>query len=74
MTDIALTAAQRSSLLSLQQTQTLSDRTQTRLTTGREVNSVVDDAVNFFRAQALTDRGSLTLHCAGTKLTRALAP
>lgn len=58
MTDIALTAAQRSSLLSLQQTQTLSDRTQTRLTTGREVNSVVDDAVNFFRARALTDRAS----------------
>ena len=58
MTDIALTAAQRSSLLSLQQTQTLSDRTQTRLTTGREVNSVVDDAVNFFRARALSDRAS----------------
>ena len=58
MTDIALTAAQRSSLLSLQQTQTLSDRTQTRLTTGKAVNSVVDDAVNFFRAQALSDRGS----------------
>ncbi|RVU38542.1 hypothetical protein EOI86_04465 [Hwanghaeella grinnelliae] len=58
MADIALTAAQRSSLLSLQQTQTLSDRTQTRLTTGKAVNSVVDDAVNFFRAQALSDRGS----------------
>ncbi|WP_425403985.1 flagellin [Hwanghaeella sp.] len=58
MGDIALTAAQRSSLLSLQQTQTLSDRTQTRLTTGKAVNSVVDDAVNFFRAQALSDRGS----------------
>lgn len=58
MGDIALTAAQRSSLLSLQQTQTLSDRTQTRLTTGKAVNSVVDDAVNFFRAQALSDRGN----------------
>ena len=58
MGDIALTAAQRSSLLSLQQTQSLSDRTQTRLTTGKAVNSVVDDAVNFFRAQALSDRGS----------------
>lgn len=57
MGDIALTAAQRSSLLSLQQTQTLSDRTQTRLTTGKAVNSVVDDAINFFRAQALSDRG-----------------
>ncbi len=56
MSDIALTAAQRSSLLSLQQTQTLSDRTQTRLSTGRRVNEVVDDAVNFFRARALTDR------------------
>jgi flagellin-like hook-associated protein FlgL len=58
MADIALTAAQRSSLLSLQQTQSLSDRTQTRLTTGKAVNSVVDDAVNFFRAQALSDRGT----------------
>lgn len=56
MSDIALTAAQRNSLLSLQKTQTLSERTQTRLSTGRRVNSVVDDAVNFFRAKALTDR------------------
>lgn len=54
--DIALTAAQRSSLLSLQGTQTLSERTQTRLSTGRKINSVTDDAVNFFRAKALTDR------------------
>jgi len=54
--DIALTAAQRSSLLSLKTTQTLSERTQTRLSTGRTVNSVTDDAVNFFRAKALTDR------------------
>jgi flagellin-like hook-associated protein FlgL len=58
MSDISLTAAQRSSLISLQQTQSLSDRTQTRLSTGKEVNSVVDDAVNFFRAKALTDRAS----------------
>lgn len=56
--DIALTAAQRQSLLSLQRTQSLSERTQTRLSTGKEVNSVVDDAVNFFRAKALTDRAS----------------
>ena len=54
--DIALTAAQRSSLLSLQSTQTLSERTQTRLSTGRKINGVTDDAVNFFRAKALTDR------------------
>lgn len=56
LSDIALTAAQRGSLLSLQDTQSLSERTQTRLTTGRRINGVVDDAVNFFRAKALTDR------------------
>ena len=58
MTDIALTAAQRTSLLSLQNTQSLSERTQTRLSTGRSINTVVDDAVNFFRAQALTNRSN----------------
>ncbi|RED52435.1 flagellin [Aestuariispira insulae] len=58
MSDIALTAAQRSSLLSLRTTQSLSDRTQTRLSTGRSVNSVVDDAVNFFKAKSLTDRAA----------------
>ncbi len=56
--DIALTAAQRASLLSLQRTQVLSDRTQTRLSTGRKINEVVDDAVNFFRARTLSDRAS----------------
>lgn len=58
MGDIALTAAQRTSLLSLQQTQGLSERTQTRLSTGRKINSVVDDAVNFFRAQSLSNRAN----------------
>jgi flagellin-like hook-associated protein FlgL len=58
MSDIALTAAQRTSLLSLQNTQSLSERTQTRLSTGRSVNGVVDDAVNYFRAKSLTDRAS----------------
>lgn len=56
--DISLTASQRSSLLSLQETQDLSSRTQNRLSSGRRVNSVVDDAVNFFRARALSDRAS----------------
>ena len=56
--DIALTAAQRQSLLSLQRTDDLSARTQTRLSTGKKVNSVVDDAVNFFRAKSLSDRAS----------------
>ena len=56
--DIALTAAQRTSLLSLTRTAQLSDRTQTRLSTGRAINQVTDDAVNFFRARALTDRAT----------------
>ncbi len=54
--DIALTGAQRSSLLSLQGTQDLSARTQTRLATGRKISSVSDDAVNYFRSKALSDR------------------
>lgn len=58
MSDIALTASQRSSLLSLQGTQSLSERTQARLSSGRAVNSVVDDAVKFFKAKGLSDRAT----------------
>jgi flagellin-like hook-associated protein FlgL len=58
MSDISLTSAQRSSLLSLQRTASLSERTQNRLTTGQEVNNVVDDAVKFFQAKSLSDRAS----------------
>ena len=54
--DIALTQAQRSALLTLQRVENLSGRTQTRLSTGKKINSVTDDAVNFFRAKALADR------------------
>ncbi len=56
--DNALTASQRSSLLSLQGTQSLSERTQSRLSSGRSVNSVVDDAVKFFQSKSLSDRAS----------------
>lgn len=56
--DITLTSAQRSALLTLQNVADLSDRTQTRLTTGRAVNSVVDNAVSFFQAKSLNDRAS----------------
>ena len=56
--DITLTGAQRSALLTLQNVADLSDRTQTRLTTGRSVNSVVDNAVSFFQAKSLNDRAS----------------
>lgn len=56
--DITLTGAQRSALLTLQNVADLSDRTQTRLTTGKKVNSVVDNAVSFFQSKALDDRAS----------------
>ena len=54
--DIALTATQRRSLQTLRTTQKLADRTNERLASGKRVNSVVDDAVNFFRARALEFR------------------
>jgi len=56
--DITLTGAQRSALLTLQNVSDLSDRTQTRLTTGKKVNSVVDNAVSFFQAKSLNDRAT----------------
>ena len=54
--DIALTEAQRSNIATLRDVQELSDRTQNRLSTGRQVNNVVDDAVAFFTSKALYDR------------------
>ena len=55
---ITLTGAQRSALLTLQNVADLSDRTQNRLTTGKKVNNVVDNAVSFFQAKSLNDRAS----------------
>jgi len=59
LSDISLTAAMRSNLLSLQQTADLMGRTQTRLSTGKKVNSAVDNPTSFFAAQALNSRASL---------------
>ena len=56
MSDITLTSSTRSSLLSLQKTARLSERTQNRLASGRTVNSVTDDAVAFFRNRSLSAR------------------
>ncbi|HAE03609.1 MAG TPA: hypothetical protein DCG04_19570, partial [Rhodospirillaceae bacterium] len=52
------TGAQRSALLTLQNVADLSDRTQNRLTTGKKVNSVVDNAVAFFQSKSLNDRAA----------------
>ncbi len=59
--DIVLTSALRSNLLSLQNTQNLIDQTQLRLATGLKVNSALDNPSNFFAAQSLDNRaGDLT--------------
>src|ERR1700712_2710659 len=63
MGDIVLTAGVRSNLLQLQKTAELITDTQTKLATGKRVNSALDNPINFFTAQGLgnraTDLGSL---------------
>ena len=56
--DVVLTSALRSNLLSLQNTQSLIDSTQLRLATGLKVNSALDGPSNFFAAQSLDNRAS----------------
>ena len=56
--NITLSTAVRDSLLSLQRTSDLINRTNSRLSTGLKVNSAIDDAVAFFQAKALSDRAS----------------
>jgi flagellin len=56
--DVVLSAALRSNLLSLQSTQNQVDITQNRLATGRKVNSALDNPQSYFASQALTNRAS----------------
>jgi len=58
MSGIILTAAVRQNLLSLQSTADLLATTQTRLATGKKVNSALDNPTNFFTAQGLDNRAS----------------
>lgn len=58
MSAIVLSAAVRSNLLSLQQTGDLLGVTQTRLATGKKVNSALDNPANFFTAAGLTNRAN----------------
>jgi flagellin-like hook-associated protein FlgL len=58
MSDIVLSAGVRANLLQLQQTSTLITQTQTRLATGKRVNSALDNPINFFTAQGLDNRAS----------------
>jgi len=58
MNTIELTSGMRQNLFSLQRTNKLMETTQNRLATGREVNSALDDPVNFFAAQGHDQRAS----------------
>ena len=58
MSDISLSKAVRSNLLSLQGTAELMSKTQDRLATGNKVNSALDNPSNWFTAQGLNNRAS----------------
>ena len=58
MSEISLTASMRSNLLSLQNTQSLMDQTQERLSTGKKVNSAIDNPSSYYTAQSLNNRAS----------------
>lgn len=53
---ITLSSSMRTNLLNLQKTQALFDVTQEKLSTGKKVNSAVDNPSSFFTAQSLTTR------------------
>lgn len=55
---ISLTSAMRANLLSLQNTVRLMDRTQDRLSSGKKVNSALDNPTNYFAAQGHTSRAN----------------
>jgi flagellin-like hook-associated protein FlgL len=54
--DIVLTAGVRANLLQLQKTSELITSTQTKLATGKRVNSALDNPVNYFTAAGLQNR------------------
>src|SRR5258708_16715631 len=54
--DIVLTAGVRAILLQLQKTSELITSTQTKLATGKRINTALDNPVNFFTAQGLQNR------------------
>src|ERR1043166_5619363 len=63
LSNISLSSSVRQNLLSLQDTANLLSTTQTRLATGKKVNSALDNPTNFFTASGLdaraTDIGNL---------------
>ena len=58
MSNIVLSASVRQNLLSLQSTADLLATTQQRLSTGKKVNTALDNPTNFFTAAGLDSRAS----------------
>src|SRR4249920_2840516 len=58
MSDIVLSASVRQNLLSLQSTAQLLATTQNRLSTGKKVNTALDNPTNYFTAAGLDNRAS----------------
>ena len=56
--NITLTAAMRQNVLSLQNTQTHMNSTETALSTGKSVNTALDNPIAYFAAQSYTDRAN----------------
>ncbi len=58
MGDIAISNGVRSNLTALQSTARMMEETQNRLSTGKRVNSALDNPANFFTASAMNNRAS----------------
>ena len=58
MQSITLTASMRTNLASLKSIQSQMDTTQERLSTGKKVNSAIDNASSYYQSRALTNRAS----------------
>lgn len=58
ISDISLTAGMRNNLLALQKTSAQLSATQDRLSSGKRVNSALDNPTNFFAAQSHMERAS----------------
>ena len=58
MSGISLTSSMRSNLLSLKNTSSLIDMTQNRLSTGKKVNSAIDNPSSYYTARSLNNRAN----------------
>lgn len=56
--EVTLSASARDNLLSLQNTSKMISKTQEKLSTGKKVNSAIDDAMAFFKSRDLNNRAT----------------